>query len=797
MSINDCTSGSDFISELKKNEHASYNKYSYEKSISWKEINGGGNKSVAYIDKSKEFSERLQSIEDKDNIIRLQEEKENLREQLKKLKQKKIRDLVTKVKFEELSFNYDSVKNNEYINLLYFLTRNGYIEEGYQDYTTYFYANSLRLCDKKFLRSITDESPLSWKYELTDKDSIKDEIIDRMSISDFSNIASLNYQLLEYMLLKSKHTEVDEFLGTQINMMGNEKQVEFILNAFISYPDFSKKQLILKCAEHNSKVFNDIISDEKYSSRDVSEFVMYLLSVLDVDVVSRIENEDNILLRFINKTFSFLELVDDTVSNRFYNNMLTVSPKFKKIKLNSVSSKLPQFIFDHNLYDINPDNIKEVLRYFYNFEDEDKIKHQNYTVLSELGDDKLLNYVQNDDDFEVYVRQYLELSESTILDKAEYSYKVINSEVLTDEIKVDYIKAITKSEMQLDKVDNKAMKQVLVTNGKVEVNTKNIVGYYLVKDESWTDELIELVNSSTEINFFNGNKAKEYLNTKELKFIENTIKCSNLNSEVYKQILSSMQNTIIEFDFENINDEKMQILIACNKIGFSITSIETFRDVYPSHLDSFIVNNYAEYIIYISENKVDDDELLNLLEISSSLTLEQQKKIADFVERKVISIRERNLNDDIKLYVIEKYFDVADLKYLCENYGEFSEALQWEIIEKASDNIDKIDGEFFIQKKLLLKLVEENRVLKDDRIELFSYHIEKLTVEETRVVFEDFGLHDFLDTFNQKNPSFEITDVNKRMLEYLHNKKVFSSFRVQNSKYKVFNYRKKKAIGHN
>lgn len=52
---------------------------------------------------------------------------------------------------------FNEIKSSEYFDLLKYLIRNGYIDETYADYMTYFYENSLSRIDKTFLRSITDK----------------------------------------------------------------------------------------------------------------------------------------------------------------------------------------------------------------------------------------------------------------------------------------------------------------------------------------------------------------------------------------------------------------------------------------------------------------------------------------------------------------------------------------------------------------------------------------------------------------------------------------------------------------
>ena len=63
----------------------------------------------------------------------------------------------------ETSFN--EIKGSEYFDLLKYLILNGYIDETYSDYMTYFYENSLSRIDKAFLRSITHKKTKDYIYK--------------------------------------------------------------------------------------------------------------------------------------------------------------------------------------------------------------------------------------------------------------------------------------------------------------------------------------------------------------------------------------------------------------------------------------------------------------------------------------------------------------------------------------------------------------------------------------------------------------------------------------------------------
>lgn len=71
--------------------------------------------------------------------------------------------------------DYKEIRGSDYFALLKYLVGEGYIDETYADYMTYFYPNSLSVVDKKFLRSIRDKQ--SKEYNLfTEKSCIDFDI---------------------------------------------------------------------------------------------------------------------------------------------------------------------------------------------------------------------------------------------------------------------------------------------------------------------------------------------------------------------------------------------------------------------------------------------------------------------------------------------------------------------------------------------------------------------------------------------------------------------------------------------
>lgn len=103
-----------------------------------------------------EYTSRKQALEDKlnKNNIKLNQKVQNLKQNVIDLKNKPLHEIITRDNIDEVfsitsindideEIDFNEIKSNEYFDLLKYLIRNGYIDETYTDYMTYFYENSL------------------------------------------------------------------------------------------------------------------------------------------------------------------------------------------------------------------------------------------------------------------------------------------------------------------------------------------------------------------------------------------------------------------------------------------------------------------------------------------------------------------------------------------------------------------------------------------------------------------------------------------------------------------------------
>ena len=168
-----------------------------------------------------------------------------------------------------------------YFELLKYLIRNGYIDETYSDYMTYFYENSLSRIDKTFLRSVTDQKAKDYTYALKNPQMI----VSRLKLVDFSQEEILNFDLFTYLLQKLTPIEYLERFLEQLKEKMNFKFIGEYFNITTELPNYVK-YLNINWPEMFSLALSTHSLTEKQLF-DYSIYTIYYSEEQTIDLVTR------------------------------------------------------------------------------------------------------------------------------------------------------------------------------------------------------------------------------------------------------------------------------------------------------------------------------------------------------------------------------------------------------------------------------------------------------------------------------------------------------------------------------
>lgn len=755
------------------------------------------------------FKERLNSLENKNHLKEFNDNLELLRKKYEKLKNERLAKLVNRDYFDDIISSDDDYKyleTDSKVSLILYLIRNGYLDENYPNYITYFYANSLKKQDQEFIMAVQGEKQLDPNYDLVNIG----EVNDRLSDSDFENVYVLNYDLFSYILLIADEHRIKSVLS--------EYNVQFINEFFqqmkINMTD--KLSAIRYMIKLNQNTLKLLISTDNRKEKYI--IIVLMLSCIDLSTSDLQDDLQEIVLEFVNSEWAgiqeFIDIFElpkrQTLHQTLFdifefpideemvkNNLKYIEAKLKQFPFDNSRKSMSDFVYNNNLYEINYNNISKLVFYLGGNDLYFKFKNSPITAIKKY--DKLSEYVN--DNKELYISRILpSIKNDFISDDLEDSYDILNCDDLTLEAKKIYLDKIPNYTLNSDEISSDMFEFVLKSK-KIKCDTKNIIDSFN-RYGRWFPELVAFVNTSEDFDFkeevFDG-----YKNDQKEFFFRDTANCNGLENDRYEEILSKieMQFSKLESELviENISEDKMSILIKTKSISekFNLSTLEFLRANYPNHVIQYLKTCIESYLEFDDNQDVEDNygdiyhesELLELLE--ENISEENKKKVIDHFDNGV-SISNKSYSLTITNYILENKFDESDLEYLLANYDNLDEPTKRITESIFSEWYETVLTEKYpINKHLLYAALNNEEVNVEKRKLILSEFLSEFTDSEVVDLLKVVGLDTIIIAIsgNGKRPRIQKTYYNKKILDYLDKNNKISTYSEHGEYYQINSYK--------
>lgn len=741
---------------------------------------------------------------------------------------------------------FEDVKGNSYFKLLKFLIREGYLDERYSYYMAYFYENSLTKVDKNFLIAVADKEKLEYGYRLDNPNLV----VERLGISDFDEIESLNFDLLN-CLLKLEDNNSKNKKTTIFTQLKETKNFEFV-NSYLKLDNLEeiyRKKFTMFLYSIWETFFSEAKNYEKLLENDLYMYVVDILQFSKKDDLEIINKNNNIIEYIENKKdfFNFnlyaknIKILEMQLNHsNFFANLEGLDIKFKELEysdsFDAFSRKgLGWAIFESNFkkkrYILNFNNInliiKEVLYRDILYKDiqrpskfeetlsflKDKkmsltdeklnelnnilsreLKVKNYTIINKGLENSsyLLDYLE--ENMDKYAEIILENCDGKIEEEEEYIIKFLNFEDIIDERKQKYIEFLANNITDFSEINNRNLWNIFLSKKKAEYSEKNIITYF--RENGFNEILIKFINlklkklSYKEFNFEEEDKS--------MFFIE-VLKCYELDNEVYKNILETLEYNKAEIIFpENIPEEKVDILIKLSIIKMNPDNLKFIRSYYQNNLNNFIKSNLENYIkiIEIYNSLFPQEELLVILS-DEKIDVDSKLKLLSFSNQK-IKIMNKDYPAKVQNYILENNYDSSEFLELMENFNNFEEKTKEIIFDIIKDNINNFYSNLDKAPSSLINKFLKNKEI-DNAIKL-TILINLLNfIKEIETFYKHLKLVNSKDYKNlvKRNTSFNISinEFNLQLLEKLKEKGFIEKFsQIDETTYEVITVKDKEKL---
>lgn len=724
-------------------------------------------------DIEKRRAARKENVENKFNgkIEEINELISRSRESLVDSRNKRLKEVITRENIDEIfkltytneigeERDFNEIKSSEYFDLLKYLIRDGYIDETYTDYMTYFYENSLSRTDKMFLRSITDQKGKEFTYQLKNPKLV----VARLREVDFEQEEALNFDLLAYLLQTPAQVNLIKRLFKQLK---KDRRVEFIRGYFET--ERAQPVFINRLNTQWPEFFSYALTESEFSADWVK---LYSIGTFYYSANNAIEaiNIDDCLTDYISDSVDYLAISEPKV-DKLISGFKLLNVSFVSIKFENANKVLFDAVYQHSLYDINFANLTLMLSKVYTLDSEDDIRHKNYTLVMSQPDSPLASYVNNH--ISDYLDMVLSSCDGSIVDDEVIVLSVLNNEGISDEQKGQYINALKTFVTSLSEVESESLWSSLLDKDRIVCSEENIVSYFEHVD-GLDKTLIEFINrTDTELDF----KKIDIENEKKTKLFRSIIVCNDLSNNKYDELICSLHRIYnTSFGIANITGDKFKILVDKKIIRMSMSSLDFIRDNYPEQNNYYIKKNIQTYVELMTIENFVLDEAISIL----SWKVDDDLKIKLLELIKVpLAIYNKNYPPVVNDCILRDNFKPDELLNLTSSYKTWGTSTQSLILNRAIQDISTLIANPDDVAELLLKdLFVAGDLNMQNKIALLiallpSKDLSKALCKE---YLDLLGLSEFSKILGRGKPKIEVDETNQRLLTALRDNHFFSDF---------------------
>lgn len=575
-------------------------RYQFHESFYGRMQSQSGQYNFDSIDKKIKFKERIDAIKAAGKVIQ-KEEKELQKERLK----------IQSQKFYLLLKTYNLGDSELYRGfnlspLMDVFIRQGYIDEDYYDYISYFYPGMVSLADRDLLLSMKRQIKKEYTYHIDKINNFVKELKPYM----FEHDAILNNDLLDYLACKNNAKERDMF--TQ--MMSRLEKVDAPLGFLAQYYQLGKQK---------EKVFSEFIKWDTCQSWQMIETHSNTeeQQLLREGWLKYCDEVTEIQSLWLNENYSFL-------SSRVENIGLEKCKKLIKgclfTDIDDNSEELLSEVIEQWHYDVSTKNLCFIVNYL-NKDSGTDANNLNLTRITDTHHPELEKYVKH-----AFIDAFTCFSANCKDESVENILYILNHKDLKPEQKISYLKG--QENLLADFTDvNDEFREIAIKSQIITPTWENI-DYYFNKNGGVTDELLSYIEYYyAELE----DECSDDIESKGTLFNE-LLGSSKLSLKAYRSISKAFNNKFDGFEkLGQLDRERLLVLLADDKIAFTEANIDIMQKmtIYPDYLIHYqkdFLNN-IEYAY-----NIDVFDALTLLD-SDEFSLQDKRKIIGILSPKVMA----------------------------------------------------------------------------------------------------------------------------------------------------------------
>jgi len=649
----------------------------------------------------------------------------------------------------------DKLRRTKSFPLLKYLVRNGYINENYAAYISYFYSDSITPRDRDFLLALTDRRELGYDYRL----ERPDVLLERLEPADFARKELLNFDLLDYLLQNDLLPE----LRTWLRASGGESQSAPFWIAFWRAGRSHESYVRLLNTEQPTWFWRWSL-DGLLEEDDFRAFAVDALCLLDERELKKL-NQEGWLKERIEQDEAFLQL-DKPDVERLVRGLELLGVRFIRLVCRDRDRPLLSEVYRRNLYELNLDTVTLLLTQFWGLPEEICLR-RSYSFLYRDPDSPLARRVWEDPDG--YLTLLLNETGLRFNDDEEAVVDLLNREAISPETKTAYIGRMDTSLTDLSKLEDVSVWTALLESGRLAQTWQVIADSYRAVNDgegALRPELAHFIESFEDpprwtYDSLDRRIGHECADRLRDAVVQDTL----LSPQSYRRILLSMGFSFDDFRFDGIPEERMRVLFDLKIVELSGENITQLRQSYPQLLNDFIFSagitrfvrmveageadlGPAEFAALLEDERLEEDVALRLIAVFDMAVPLNGRRFPTAVKERLI---------------LGGYLDEDGIGSLLCTYEAEEEPVREAFLRCAVANWDTVES--------------AARAVRRIPVGIYAACLKQMTPEtalELRPFLSDENFE--IACTQSKRPRFENTPDNRAILDYFQTRRWISSY---------------------
>ena len=597
--------------------------------------------SKLYLEREKEITEIKNG-----KISALKNNVQELELQKQKARNYKLSELILSNQLSEIQISENLNKD-----LMLILLRNGYIAEDYTDYISLFHEESITRTDYQFLINIKNKNRQPFEYKL----SKLEKLTARISAYDFQTEYTLNYDLLDYLLLNSGNYNIQ--INSVFTRLKDESKItsDFIKGYYEITPNLEK--FIQKLCDKWTNIWEFITSSPDYSDELRTRIFKSILEFAELDTIKKIAQQSSFKTKILSDSL-FLNSIENT--NKLKNIIEQLNLSFSKIDFENSNDEMLTYIYQNNLYEFDIQTIASIIKKFGKFNQID-FDNSNYYAIKNSEAQRLIQHIELN--FEKYIENiYLKIPTNTN-EMLEPLIELLNDPVLKISHKELIISQVNTKIDKLSKIKDKKLYEILLDNNKMLPTWENLLFAYNIEELAEDEEEKEILNSI--INFINIHenaqelsKTKISKDTEEKEFLKILLQANEIDDKSYDLITKSSPWWYSTLKFEKLSQAKIESLINNTCIQPIKVSYDKIKEFFDGLNIKLFEKRKTDYFKILHELTFDSRDL-KLILLSTALENSEKLKIINICSTDTIKTN-ANLHLIASILLRDASFTVDD-----------------------------------------------------------------------------------------------------------------------------------------